>query len=484
MKKLKQLLTLFILITIINSCEKDFLETEPRGAISSLQVATSEIANEAIVNGIYANMRSWGVGGTDGHTDYGHKGIMGAYDLMGHDIVLANFNWYIFFYNFSGRVETASRTSVIWTTYYTFLADANIVINGLQSLESLTDEQNALLGQALAIRAFSLFNIVRVYSDTYIGNESQPGVPIPDRLSFEGKPRGTIQDVYDRIIPDLQNAVTLLKDFTRSNKQQIDISVAQGLLARVYLETGNWSGAANMANAAKQGYKLMTGAEWITDGFDDINNSEWMWGADIDSESSTLFPSFFSHFDSTSGGYAGDSGGYKKIDIRLYDMIPDTDLRKKVFVDPLDINPEYPDIPEYSNLKFIDPTNYEGDYSYMRASEMHLIEAEAKARMNDASASQVLYDIVSLRDRGYSLSENTGNDLIEEIYLQRRIELWGEGFGFLDLKRLKKPLERTGGSHLSFGLQDEVAGGTLFKWQIPDDEINANDNITNLDQNP
>lgn len=482
MKYTKLILVIFLLSTII-ACEKDFLDTELGGAISSEQAASSPAANEAIVNGIYASMRTYGVGGTTGHTDFGHRCLMGAYDMMGHDIVLNNFNWYIFYYNFQGRVETSSRTGIIWTTYYTFIADANIVINGLRSLETLTDEQNALLGQALAIKSFSLFNLVRVYSDTYAGNQTSPGVPIPDRLNFDGNARGTVQDVYDQIIPDLEEAVTLLEGFSRATKQQIDQSVAQGILARVYLETENWMGAANMANAARQSYGLMTGEEWVSDGFDQISNIEWMWGADIDSESQTGFASFFSHFDSNNGGYGGALGGFKLIDSRLYDMIPSTDLRKNAFVDPINGNATYPNVPAYGNLKFIDETFFEGDYSYMRSSEMYLIEAEAKARMNDATAAQVLYDLVKMRDPGYTLSTNTGDNLVNEVYLQRRIELWGEGFSYFDLKRLKLPLERTGGSHKGFGLQDEVAGGTLFKWQIPDDEINSNPMVNQEDQN-
>lgn len=483
MKNIKFLLILIFSLGLMTACEGDFLDTEPQGAISSEQVASSAAANEALINGVYASMRSGGIGGTSRHVDHGQRGIMAAYDMMGHDIVLNNFNWYIFFYNYQGRVSASDRTSIIWTTYYTLVADANIVINGLRSLETLSVEENALLGQALAIKSFALFNLVRVYSLTYDGHQGDPGVPIPDRLSFEGKGRGTVQDVYDQIIPDLQEAITLLDGFSRANKQQIDQSVAQGILARVYLETTNWTGAVAMANAAKQPYGLMTGTEWVADGFDDIANTEWMWGADIDSESSGIFNSFFSHFDGTNAGYGGALGGFKLIDVRLYDMIPDTDLRKTAFVHPVNGNATYPGIPAYGNLKFIDPTFLEGDYSYMRSSEMHLIEAEAKARLGDADAAQVLFDLVSLRDPGYTLSASAGNDLVEEIYLQRRIELWGEGFGWLDLKRFKRPLQRTGGNHKGFGLQDEVAEGVLFKWQIPDAEVNSNPNINEGDQN-
>ena len=343
----------------------------------------------------------------------------------------------------------------------------------------------------MSIKAFSLFNLVRFYSDTYIGNESSPGVPVTDRVDFEGKGRGTVQDVYDAIIPDLELAKTLLDGYSRANKQEIDQSVVQGFLANVYLETGNWQGAADNAAAARTGYSLMPGEQYATDGWDNINNAEWMWGADIDNLTSTTFISFFSHFDSTAGGYGGVGFGFgfKMIDARLYEQIPLTDLRRDAWIDPVEGNPNFPASDGYigyANVKFIDETFFEGDYSYMRAAEMWLIEAEAKARLSDATAADVLFELVSNRDPGYVKSTNTGMALVEEVYLQRRIELWGEGVAWFDLKRLKKPMNRTGAgsNHRSFGLIDIEPGGNFFKMQIPQGELNSNPNIGPTDQNP
>ncbi|MEQ3498249.1 RagB/SusD family nutrient uptake outer membrane protein [Tenacibaculum sp. SSH1-16] len=468
-------------LTFSFGCSEEFLDTDPERSISSEQVASASAATEAIVNGIYANLRSSGVGNPARvDVDYGQKAMMAYADMLGHDIVLHNFNWYIFVYNYNGRQQTSSRTNIIWNTYYTAIADANSVIIALDGKVDRTDKENALLGQALAIKSFSLFNLARFYCHTYLGNESDPGVPIPDRVNFEGNGRGTLQDVYDRIIPDLERAKDLLVGYTRNSKQQIDLSVAQGILANVYLETGDWLKAADNANKARQSYSLMPGTDYASDGFDNINNVEWMWGADIDSQTSSSFVSFFAHFDSTSGGYGGTLGGYKKIVPRLYDQIPDTDLRKAAWVDPNNNNTSFPD---YTNLKFVDATgSFEGDYSYMRSAEMYLIEAEAKARLGDASAADVLFELVSNRNPAYTKSTNTGMDLVNEIYLQRRIELWGEGVAWFDLKRFKLPLDRTG--HPSFGNISITPEGDFFRFQIPEGEINSNPKINSSDQNP
>ncbi len=75
------------------------------------------------------------------------------------------------------------------------------------------------------------------------------------------------------------------------------------------------------------------------------------------------------------------------------------------------------------------------------------------------------------------MTTNSGQALKEEIYIQRRIELWGEGFRFYDLKRLNLPLDRTGGNH-NPSLVDDVlfvpAGDNRWQWLIPQSALDAN----------
>ena len=480
-----KLIILIFFVFVLSSCEKDFLNTETKNTISAEQLAANPSAFQAIVDGTYAGMRTFEIGDRGGHIDYGHKAITTATDFMGHDQTMSFLHWYGFFYSYDGRTAPNSRSRMVWNTYYKFIGDANSVISDIDPA-NLDEAGEHVLGQALTARGFCMFHLVRLFGNTYIGNESQPGVPIVFERSLEGKPRSSIGEVYDQIVTDLELAVELLEGYSRSTKQAIDQSVAQGWLAAVYLERGDWTKAATMAAAARSGYSLMSIDAWLGEGFADIGNGEWMWGADIDSESSTVFASFFSHMDNTSPGYAGALGVYKLIDADLYSQIPDSDLRKTAWVHPVDGNPDFPVLPAYANTKFRDASFFEADYVYMRAAEMYLIEAEARARMGDASAADVLFELVSNRDPGYVKTSSTGDALVEEIYLQRRIELWGEGYSWFDLKRLKKPLVRDydGTNHAAFGLINEDAEGNKFRFQIPEDEINANDAISESDQNP
>lgn len=486
MKNTFFILVLALVMGVVSGCKKEFLDLAPADTISSQQLAENPTAAQAIINGIYANLRTYSIGDPGGfHIDYGLRGVMAGLDMMSQDNTMSAFHWYGFFYNYDARVQTSSRTRILWNTYYTQVAEANSVINAIDA--SVTDPAaQALRGQGLALRAFFTFNTARIYAHTYIGHESDLSIPLPNGVDFEGKPRATNQEVYAQVVADLEEAVQLLSGFSRSTKQEVNQAVAQLMLARVYLEMGEWGKAAEMANAARQGYVPMDAAEWLG-GQSSINMSECMWGADIDGESSTIYASFYSHFDNTNAGYAGLLGIYKLIDAELYSLISDTDIRKQAFIDPVNGDPNYPQLPAYANIKFRDPSFFEGDYIYMRAAEAYLIEAEAYARNNqDANAQQVLFDLISVRDPNYVMSTNTGMDLVEEIYLHRRIELWCEGHAWYDMKRMKKPLTRdyAGSNHASFGLFNYPAEDNKMRFQIPEAEINANDAIGPGDQNP
>ncbi|MBQ5860567.1 MAG: RagB/SusD family nutrient uptake outer membrane protein, partial [Alistipes sp.] len=101
---------------------------------------------------------------------------------------------------------------------------------------------------------------------------------------------------------------------------------------------------------------------------------------------------------------------------------------------------------------------------------------------NQASAAQTtLYNLVSQRDSAYEKSSKTGDALLKEIFLQSRIELWGEGHEWFTNKRFNVGVDRTASAN--HGHKVKFAAGKDFTYQIPlSIELNSNPNIK--DQNP
>lgn len=181
----------------------------------------------------------------------------------------------------------------------------------------------------------------------------------------------------------------------------------------------------------------------------------------------------------------------KAVSSKLYSLFPSTDVRRQV-IDAtgahtsLALPTTFSKFP-YTSQKFLSVSISDSrmDVPYMRASEMYLIEAEALARLNDEVGSKLIFNpFTQSRNPSYAGATTTGAAYITDILNSRRLELWGEGFRFLDLKRLNQGLDRTGANHSSVVVNNILTvPSTDNKWQflIPKAEINANPLI---EQNP
>ncbi|MBI1341427.1 MAG: RagB/SusD family nutrient uptake outer membrane protein [Terrimonas sp.] len=490
--KSKLILLPILVLGICSGCKKDFLNTKPDGVILESQLREAfdvapqigAVISNGQISGIYSYMYSYNTAlrASGRHDDFGQKSIDLSTDLTAEDMVQTVHHWFGFDYLADDRQSTYSRVFTNWNFYYRIIYSTNQI---LAPIDLNTNDQSlkAIAGQALALRGWCYLNLAQLFQVTYKGNETALGVPLYTSAgNLESKGRGTLTDVYNQIEEDLTTAVTLLNGWSRTSKEQINQAVARGILARAYMNMERWADAATQANQARQGLALMTASQY-TNGFNDINNTEWMWGGDINPSTSTIFASFFSHMDNTNPGYAGALGVYKAISRKLFDQIPLTDIRREVFKAPG--SAVYPALPTYAQLKFRDPGGWVGDYVYMRVAEMYLIEAEALANAGQENqAKQVLFELVSQRDPAYTLSANSGSALINEIRIQRRIELWGEGFNLNDFRRWKIAIDRTGSNHRVDATFIIPVGDKRFYYQIPQSELDANINIPPSDQNP
>ncbi len=150
---------------------------------------------------------------------------------------------------------------------------------------------------------------------------------------------------------------------------------------------------------------------------------------------------------------------------------------------------------EYVSVKF---RSYNGDWNstdliYMRAEEAVFIKAEAEAHSNIAAAKKTLKDYVTAyRDPGYDITATSLDDVVEEIILQKRIEMWMEGaLEWLDRRRLNMPIDRSDDAAMTAAgvennhiykakwEQDEVG----MRFQLPRSVVIANPEIGEANQN-
>jgi hypothetical protein len=484
---------LYILIAapvlLFTACKKDYLDTAPTDAYPADDVFTTVTNGWAAINGIHRSLYM--------QYDYQDQGGQGSMmiinDMMGDDLVMtSNGNtWFFTSYQWTmHRNSSATLLKFTYLFYYKIIANANAIINNIDYAVGSEVERKAIKGQARAYRAWAYFALVQMYGKRYdaTSDNSSLGVPLVLTNTVEGLPRASVAEVYKQINFDIDSAIINLNGFVNSRgKSHISANTAKGIKARIALAMQDWTAANQYAAEAKSGFTLMTNEAYVT-GFNDLTNVEWMWGSRQIAEQTTYFYSFFA-FMSANYGSSNIRVNPKAINSALYNKITATDVRKTLWSPtgagiPVNEGARYP----YINKKFLvaSTSTSIGDVPLMRAAEMYLTEAEAKSRLGqDGAAADVLYTLAVNRDPAYVKSTATGDALLQEILTQRRVELWGEGFRFFDLKRMHVPLDRTGANHVAAlttaAAMTIPADDIIWEFLIPQDEVNANKAI---EQNP
>lgn len=489
---IKSILAIVAISTaVLSSCSKESLQREPTSRISPTTVFATTGNAYAAINGMHRLMYTqWYSNQSAG----GQSGNMLYMEVLGDDYVMtgaangffnSEYKW------LSHRNTTASILTFNYGFYYALIGNANEIIANIDGAVGPQEDKNFIKAQALTYRAWSYYQMVQLFGKRYVkgGDNSSLGMSLILTKTVGAVPRNKVEEVYTQINKDLDDAVALFSNSTkRPDISHLNVNVAKGVKARVALTQQNYELAAQSAKEARAGFTLMNQNQYLNS-FVDFKNPEWIWGILHREDQPTFFYSFYAYV----GNYSSTNtrGNPKAINSLLYNKISSTDIRKKLW-DPTGAESNFPVAANgvrrpYMTRKFTlaNPANSNGDLMFMRAAEMYLIEAEALARSGkDGDARQALFELVKTRDANYTLSTNSGAALIEEILIHRRVELWGEGFRFYDLKRLNAPLDRNGANHnTSLAVTMTVpAGDKQWEFLIPQGEIDRTLGV--VTQNP
>ncbi len=470
---------------------------------------------------VTAYVNNWSV-----HIDYGYPSIMISTDTRGMDMPsnLGNYQQYqpaLELSDFNGRYYLNLE---FWYTFYNLIRSANAVLANVQPTEPLT---KYFCGQALAFRSWAYFNLAQMYQFTYVANPQALTVPIVTEENMttaasEGCPRATAEQLYKRIIDDLTSAIQYLHEadeegYNRESQTEptivktfVNEAVCYGLRARANLFKQDYGAAASDAGEAIRlaeaaGATPYSRESLASPQFYNIADNSWLWGMYSDPSSTQFrgvvnFASFMTGW--TVNGYAA-AGFYRCVNKALYDKIPATDVRKNWWIGPSGTPPaslpsQYTSyissaeangmaaFPPYAQLKYGavdgDPATNSGaiDMPLMRLEELKLIEAEATglSAAGVSKGAELLTKFVqNYRDNEYSCTASSVDAFKNEIWYQRRVELWGEGFSYYDMMRFQKPLDRRGGGFNSAVVFNIEPTNTVLLYDIPQAEVQRNPQI-------
>ena len=462
MKSIKFLICTLAVVIGLSGCASSWLDAEMTGsALTQDQYDNIPGTAEGAVLGLYSKMYV-----ASDHHYFGQKSIDMATDILSGDMAMtANaYGWFTDCEQQQCASMTAGRNSYIWHYYYSIILNANAAIRSFVALEeagTITADQKAALAQCLTMRAYCYFNLAHLYSpgitdsesaDYFQGNTGMDYLCVPiynenssmndtTKLVNEQQVAST-RAVYDQVLSDLDWAIALFDEtgFVRSSKLYVDKDIANAYLAYTYLQTEEYDSAYVVAKRVIDAgnFEILPFDELTTTGFTDQNDPSWMWGLDVTIENTTSLASFWGHMDLHTYSYAF-AGAWKAMDDELAKTIPETDGRIKWF----DAKKKYvPDWKFYDKARGVRADEIDrrwlNDIVFMRIEEMYLVAAEGAARAGKlAESKEVLKSLLAERDETVmaTVDDMSKDALLENLYYNWRVELWGEGRALMTFKR-------------------------------------------------
>lgn len=173
-------------------------------------------------------------------------------------------------YNWTECTESDNEgTQMIWDAYYACVRTANEAIGFIRKQPN-QDEYKAQLGEALVVRAYSMFYLSTVFCRAYdpatAGKEL--GLPYPtepDYALITKYERGTLADLYKNIEADLKEGMPLLTNTYEHPKFHFNPASANAFAARFYLYYRKYDEAIKCATAVlgtNPATKLRDWAAW------------------------------------------------------------------------------------------------------------------------------------------------------------------------------------------------------------------------------
>lgn len=264
---MKNKLILIVCLGVVMSvtgCKK-FLDVTPKSSISETELFSSEEGFQQGLTGIYSQLAS--------PTLYGDNLTLGFTSALAQNYNPAN-AFFIFkqttALNFNSG-EVVSIGSTIWRDAYAAIAGVDNILAQIDSKKEMfrMNNYNLIKGEALGLRAYLHFDLLRLYGENYETGAQKKAVPYRNTMDASPKPPSTVEEVTILVLADLADAAEILKNTDpivngdKSRKNYMNYMAIKGLEARVYLYKGDKGKAAAAAGEVVNSdeYTFVTNAQ-------------------------------------------------------------------------------------------------------------------------------------------------------------------------------------------------------------------------------
>jgi len=444
---MKPIITIIILAGfMITSCKKDFLVVTPETNLSSATFFKTEADFKQAVNGAYVPLRNIVNGPAylmgEMHSDntyYFRNILFGATDASENiaDFALPS----------SGGVTTNGNVTNQYRQDYQIIARTNQILTTIDAVDFAADSKNNLKGQALFLRAYAYFELVR-----YFGKVPLHLTPVTNRAQAT-LPLSSVDSIYIQIVKDADAASKLLLNKAKQEPGRITSGAAKTLLANAYIVQKKWALAEALLKdvVTNDGYVLMPD---YTDAFSGTtankNNQESVFEVQFQEGSAGYNGSIIYNFlprpmtaaelqpitgVSNPQSLSGEGNNAPTPDIiAAYET---GDKRKDISIAYVTLSGSLRDNKVYPYIKkFAKPHSLFGNtgnnWPIYRYSEVLLFLAEALNEQGKASEAATYLNQVRVRA---GLAASAATDLRDAIFKERRVELAFENKRWFDLVR-------------------------------------------------
>lgn len=446
------------------SCD-DYLDITPEGQVKRDDLLSSQDGYEDALYGVYAQMRQTTLYGE--YLSFYLLEIMSqTLDCYGSTSVTA-LSTYDYDYS---TIEDAFEG--VWTDMYSNISNANSILTSEAMAEADDYPYNIYKGEAIGMRGFMHFDLMRIFCEQYTLNPSADGIPYQTDFSLETPDFESLEDNYAHVIADLREAERLLSNeeqyedtstFMTDRQIHFNLHAARATLARVYLTKGDLDSACYYARKVidESPYRLKEKTE--------VNNDL----AGVLSSKETIFGIYYADWYDIVDALLIKTTSYYSLDPRddILDMYEEDvnglDYRSNAYFTTISSGgsekvrlSKLADVYEMNDMVSYRPDSLILGINLIRLPEMYYICAEALLETDYEEAVDYYNEVINHRGLE-DIEETLTVDMITD---ERYKEYVGEGQSFFNMKRLNLPITS------SDGTKTYEASNEIYVVPIPESE--------------